>query len=128
VVVRNRVSNQGSQCIRYHAVFGKFPDLSDLRVNGWQVFSHIDKRKHRKLVHKSLEGITNMPLIAMLGSFTTQILGVSLELTMLYSMSNGNQTHKVNRIKIIVARWRCNSLNLTWYTLVFSVMDIRLKF
>ena len=36
----------------------------------------------------------DMPMIALLGSFTTQILGVSLELRVLYSMSNGNQANK----------------------------------
>jgi hypothetical protein len=55
VYVRNKVWSQGSQCIPYHAVFGKSPDLSNLRVFGCQVFSHIDKSKQRKLGQKSSE-------------------------------------------------------------------------
>ena len=43
--VRNIVWSQGSQCFPYQVVFGKLPDLSNLRVFGCQVFSHIDKSK-----------------------------------------------------------------------------------
>jgi hypothetical protein len=38
-------------------VFGKLFYLSNLRVFGCQVFSHIDKTKQRKLGQKSSEGI-----------------------------------------------------------------------
>ena len=52
IYVRNKVWSQGSQCIPYQVVFGKPPDLSNLRVFGCQVFSHIDKIKQRKLGKK----------------------------------------------------------------------------
>jgi hypothetical protein len=45
----------------------------------------------------------------------------------LYSMTNENLSDKVSWMKVIVARWRYNSLNLTWFTLLVSIMDIRLK-
>ena len=57
VYVRNRVWSQSSHCIPYHVVLGKLPNLSNLRGFGCQVFSHIDKSKHRKLGKKSSEGI-----------------------------------------------------------------------
>ncbi len=41
VYTRNRVWSQGSKCIPYEAVFGKLPDLSNLRVFGCRVSSHI---------------------------------------------------------------------------------------
>jgi len=49
VYVRNIVWSQGSLCTPYQDVFGILPNLSNLRVFGCQVFSHIDKSKQRKL-------------------------------------------------------------------------------
>jgi len=49
----NRMWSQGSKCIPYEAVFGKLSDLSNLRVFGCQVFSHIDKSRQHKLSPKA---------------------------------------------------------------------------
>ena len=57
VYTRNRVWSQGSKCIPYEAVFGKLPDLSNLRVFGCQVFSHIDKSRQHKLSPKATKGV-----------------------------------------------------------------------
>jgi hypothetical protein len=98
VYVRNRVWSQGSHRIPYQVVFGKLPNLSNLRVFGCQVIIHMDKSKQRKLGLKSIEGIFigyAYDCLAWL-LFTTRILGASLELTVLYSMSNGNLPNQVS--------------------------------
>ena len=50
-----------------------------------------------------------MPPIVLPGLFTTQILGVSLEQLVLYSMSSGNLTNMVSQTNATVMRLRLMS-------------------
>jgi hypothetical protein len=96
VYVRNKVWSQGSKCIPYEAVFKKLLDLSNLRVFGCQVFSHVDKSRHHKLSPKATEGVfigyaTDCP--AWLS--TIRPLEASREHTVWCSMSTGNQIDNI---------------------------------
>ena len=74
-------------------MFGKLPDLSNLRVFGCQVFFHIDKSKRRKLGRKSSdEGIfvgyaSNGHAWLAYNPITR---GITIEQTVLYSKSSGS--------------------------------------
>jgi len=120
-VVRNRVWSQGSQCIPYQALFGKLPDLSYLRVFGCQVFFHIDKRKKRKLGHKSSERIfigyaSDCP--AWLVYNPNIRIVIRTDSDVFNEQWKPTRSSQSTKYKLIPARLRWNFLSLTWFTLV----------
>jgi hypothetical protein len=97
VYVRNKVWSQGSQSIPYWAVFGNFVIYLIFEFLVVKCSLTLTKVNNANRVINHLKGyLLNMPLIAMLISFSTRTLGVSLELIVLYSMTNENLSDKVS--------------------------------
>jgi len=85
----------------------KTNDMYNLRVFGCQFFFILTKTNIVNYCKSQLrEYLLGMPLIVLHGLFTTQILGVLLEQTVLYSMSSGNLTNKASQTNAIVMRLR----------------------